>query len=352
MKRLLATLPLFFPLLFSACSMGGGGTGGGGGSESTGVVFDNTTGSCPVSVYETSERTESAKITEVAAGAASAVIPWRANPGGYTFYLAFQVFIEDIPVIYIPKPGADQLVHRIDANIINTVALPPVDATVDSVDTLLSGAAYIVLQNTSYNSCYLLKGSLIVTPDNAPDSHIVNSSEKAIYRFSAPGTAAEYKLFANGKKIDFSGVDGDFEVGRIYTFLFSDAVAGEVSLSMKSSTEIVLANVSMSQGANKDYSFTSWRDKKLDNVSGETVTGDNAIVFYASSAKLIGPYWQHPSGDFNYNGQILESYFSAQNDGMVIWTLKSERMGYLLKMQEDQSIYISGIDPPHPFYKQ
>jgi hypothetical protein len=382
MKKLMVLLLLFSSLFFAACPLdtggGGGGTdgnnnetanggigngsnnngtgnGGGTGGENARVVFDNKAGQCPVSVYETNERSENTKIAEVSAGAVSEVIPWRANADGYTFYLAYSVFIEDIPVTYIPRPGPDQLLCRIDANILNTIKLPPLSGTLDSTDTRLSGEAYIVLQNTSYSSCYLLRGSRIITPDNVSDSHIVNSSEKALYHFSAPGAAAEYKLFANGKNIDFSGVDGDFEGGRIYTFVFSGANDAEADLSLKSDTAIVLANVSLAQGANKSFSFTTWQDKKTDAETGETVAGDNAIVFYANSAKLTGSYWQHPRGDFDYNGQILESYFSEQNNGMVIWTLRSERRGYLLEIQADQTLQVSKAvsgASPHPFYKQ
>jgi hypothetical protein len=372
MRRLLVLLPLLFSLFFTACPLDGGGSDGetsgsngnnsnnnndngnnnnNGGDENTRVVFDNTAGSCPVIVYESNERTENVKIAEIAAGASSAVIPWRTN-SSYTFYLAYPVFIEDIPVTYIPRPGPDQIVCRIDPDLINTVKLPPIAAALDSEDTPLSGAAYIVIQNDSYSSCYLLRGSQIITPDNVPDSHIVNSSEKALYRFSTPGTVSEYKLFVNGKNIGFSGVDGDFEGGRIYTFVFSGAGAEEADLSLKSNTAIILANTFMGQGLNKEYSFTTWRDKKTDAETGETVTGNNAVIFYADSAKLTGSYWQHPQGDFDYNGQILESYFSETNDGIVIWTLKSKNTGYLLKMQEDQTLQVSTAKTPHPFYKQ
>jgi hypothetical protein len=361
MKRLLILLLLFFPLFFTACPGVGeddrddnGGSNNGTDDDGARVVFNNTNGQCPVMVYETNDRTDAVKIVEVAAGAVSAVIPWRANPG-YTFYLAYSVFIEDVPVVYIPKPGPDQLLCRIDANIITTVNLPPLSAALDSVETPLSGAAYVVLKNDSYTSCYLLRGSRIITPDNmdiVSDSHIVNSSEKALYILSDPGAVAEYTLFVNGGNIGFSGVDGNFEGGRIYTFVFSNASVGEFDLSLESNTAIIMANVSMAQGANKQYSFTIWRDKKTDAVTGEAVTGNNAIIFYGDSAKLIGPYWQHPAGDFNYSGQILESYFSQSNDGMVIWTLKSEGMGYLFRMQEDQTLQAALGAPPHPFYKQ
>jgi hypothetical protein len=364
MKRLLILLLLVSPVFFAACpGVGEDGNGGddtGGSNNETGsdgarVVFDNSGGLCPVMVYETNDRTDAVKIVEVSAGAVSAVIPWRTNPG-YTFYLAYSVFIEDVPVVYIPKPGSDQLLCRIDANIITTVNLPPLGAALDSEETPLSGAAHVVLKNDSYSSCYLIRGSRIITPDNmdiVSGSHIVNSSEKALYILSDPGAAEEYKLFVNGRNIAFSGVDGDFEGGRIYTFGFSNANVGEFDLSLESNTAIVLANVSMAQGMNKQYSFTTWRDKKIAAANGETVTGNNAIIFYGDSAKLIGPYWQHPAGDFNYSGQILESYFSDQNDGMVIWTLKSERTGYLLRMQEDQTLQaaLAGA-APHPFYKQ
>ena len=357
MKRLLVSLLLSFPLVFAACPNDGGtggGNGGDGGNETTGVVFDNTAGSCPVSIYETNGRTDDVKIAEVGVGAVSVTIPWRANPGGYTFYLAYSVFIEDVPVTYIPKPGADQLVYRIDANIVNTITLPPIDSTVDSVDTPLSDAAYIVLKNTSYSSCYLLRGSVTITPDNVPDSHIVNRSEKALYRFSAPGAPADYRVFANAKggTVNFSGMEDNFAGGNIYTFVFSGENVGELDLSLTSNTEIKLANVSMSQGLNGQYSFTTWRDKKTDSETGETVTGDNAIIFYANSAKLIGAYWQHPAGDFNYNGQILESEFREGLNGIAIWTLKSERTGYLLQIQADQTIQVSSASSPHPFYKQ
>jgi hypothetical protein len=360
-KWLPVLLPLFFSLFFTACPLDGGGNnetgnnngtdGNGNSGENTRVIFDNTAGSCPVTVYESSERAESVKIAEVAPGASSAVIPWRANTS-YTFYLAYTAFVEDVPVTYIPKPGADQLVSRIDPDLINTVKLPPLASALDSADTPLSGAAYIVIQNTSYSSCYLLRGSKIITPDNVPDSYIVNSSEKALYHFSAPGAASEYKLFVNGANIDFSGVDGDFEGGRVYTFVFSGAGIGEVNLSLKSSTAITLDNVFMGQGLNKEYSFTTWRDKKVDAETGEIVNGNNAVIFYADSANLTGPYWQHPNGDFNYNGQILESYFSEQNNGIVIWTMRSEGRGYLLKMREDKTLQVSTATDLHPFYKQ
>jgi hypothetical protein len=353
MRRFLVLLTLIFSLVLAACrddDSGGGGNGDNGkdhDDENTFIVFDNSAGLYPVSVYESGTR--EGKITEVAARAASAAIPWRANPG-YTFYIAYTVFIDDVPVTYIPRPGADHLLYRIDAGLTTTITLPPLSTTLDSAETPLSDASYIAIQNTSYGSCYLLRGSRIITPDNVPDSYIVNGGEKALYRFSTPGTAAEYKLFSGGVNIDFPVVEGDFQEGYVYTFVFSGANLGETGFSLKSDTAIRLSNISVEQGLNAGYSFTTWRDRKVDAETGETVPGDNAVIFYADSAKLSGSYWEHPGGDFNYNGQILESYFDSYNGGVVVWTLKSEGTGYLLKPQPDQTLQAFGSSA-HPFYK-
>ena len=113
-----------------------------------------------------------------------------------------------------------------------------------------------------------------------------------------------------------------------------------------------LNEASMGHRLNKVFSFTKWRDTKIDVETGETVPGDNTIEFYANSARLNGSYWKHPDGNYNYSGQILESQCSINLQGIAVRTKKSENSGFILEKQPDGTLQLRNTTAQHPFYKQ
>ncbi|MDR2110783.1 MAG: fibronectin type III domain-containing protein [Spirochaetaceae bacterium] len=194
--------------------------------QKTKVVFDNTQGVCAVAVYDDHQRRETDKITEIPAGSSSAEIEWTPS-NSYPFYFTYLITlagISDVVVPYVPAVGKDQVAIRIDEDKQTIVPVPTLEEALTSPDELLSGDSYIIIQNLSSYSFQLLKGGSSLKPDNSPDSAVVNSGEKALYKIS-PGTASVYSLRTG---VDSMGLEsfGRFEAGHIYRLYFDGDEAG------------------------------------------------------------------------------------------------------------------------------
>jgi hypothetical protein len=354
---------LFAASAFFSCSHDG--EGGGGQppeivrpADNTSIIFDNTNGICPVLVYSSARRDADSFVTEAEQGASSAPVPYPASQDGWTFYYSWKTFIDDVPLAYTPQaPEGVQHTGHIDAGQQNRVTVPAVDTILASVNTPLTSDSYIVIQNESVFAFCLVKGSSVLKPENYSAaqndaSNFVNSGEKAVYKHTG-GSSALYKLSINGSDIPLESIpDLSFAAGHIYAIVLRGQNAATLAPALESDKAITLANVSMAQGANKQFSFTTWRDTKPD----AEIPGDNTLEFYANSVKLSGGYWQRPDGGYDYSGQILESEYKTPGtnypDGaLVIWTKKTEHLGFVLRrISENDTVILQ--NGTVLFYKQ
>ena len=202
------------------------------------IVFDNSQGICTVVVYDNYQRRESNKIAEIPAGNSSTEIEWL--PSTETFFLSYLVKLNGVDgfiLNYIPVIEKNQIMVRIDENIINHITIPVLEDTISSADELLSNLSYILIQNNSSYSFRLHRGILPIDPDNTPHSNVVNSGDRAQYSIN-PDSSSNYSLLFGSDNINFPS-SLVFEAGHIYSFVFDG------SLSLIKETAIVIENVAM-----------------------------------------------------------------------------------------------------------
>jgi hypothetical protein len=337
-------------------------------TESGFVVFDNSGGLCTVRVYTSSGRDEGSFAAEVAQGARSEQKTYQANSSGFTFYFSYITVIDDVPLPYIPSLPAGVQTIRIDRDSVTTAVIPAINTTVPSQTTLLTTNSYIVIKNESVFSLSLVKGITVIKPENYETaqngaSYIVNGGEKAVYKLNLNYSDAEdariYKIHTtNGSELDLHNIVPQLQAGHIYVIRLSGQNLAALAPVLDSEKPITLSEIateheiSTAQRQNGDFSFTKWRDVKLDETAGGLVSGDNTIEFYANSARLNGNYWRHPNGSYNYSGQILESEYRTSLQAMVIWVNKPGNTGFLLEKQPDGALQLRTATVRHPFYKQ
>jgi len=206
--------------------------------DKTVIAFDNTQGICAVTVYSSYIRGKENIIARISAGQLSQEFEWL--PGSsMTFFFSYQINFKGISgfsINYVPELGKDQKVVRIDSNIKTTIVVPPLKETLSSLDTLLSKSSYLFIQNSSSYSLQLLRGSIIISPDNISET-LVNSGERAQYTVNS-SPVSNYQLAVGATNISFPDSLTSFEAGCVYNFIYSN---GEFSLVSK--IELILKNV-------------------------------------------------------------------------------------------------------------
>ena len=322
-------------------------------TDNTYITFNNSSGISPVIVYSESAREEQTKIVELPNGSVSPPIKYSADTN-CIFYFTYTVFIDDIPISYIPLQGRGQEIYRIDKDTTNSIVIPSFDTTLPSLETTLSNDTYIVIQNTSAHSMQLLNGNYTVNVNNVAGGYsIINSGEKAMYKVNAPQTASAYRVFVNSVYKNFPAGIASLERGFVYDLILENNGLSDVNLRLKSPAKsITITNVSLEQGANANFSYTKYRDTKTDEETGETAPGDNTIEFYANSARLNGAYWSHPADRYDYSGQILESQASNNLPRIAIWVNRAELRGFEFEKQPDGALQLRTAAVRHLFYKQ
>ena len=206
--------------------------------ENTTIVFDNTQGICPVTVFSDYRRRESDITAVITAGGISDEIEWP--PGdSVPFYFLYRVNFKDISgftLNYVPMEiGKDQKAAHIDAGKKTVIAIPKLVETISSTDEMLTNKSYIFIKNNSSNSFSLNLGTAILTPDNSTTSS-VNGGQQACYTVN-PGSASLYHLQIGADSKALTNSIDRFEAGYVYVFDFN----GNVSL--VSAIEIKLENV-------------------------------------------------------------------------------------------------------------
>jgi len=212
-------------------------------NQKTTIMFDNTHGICAVTVFSSHLRGEENRIERIPAGRPSQ--EFERSPDSFmTFFYTYHVNFKGISgftMDYIPVIGKDQNSTRIDANIKNTIAVPPLNETLSSQDTLFSGDCYLLIQNNSYYSMQLLRGSSIISPDNMSET-LVNSGERGQYTVKLdlynPVSVSNYNLMVGADTISLSASITKFEAGRIYSLVYNNG-----ALSLVSEIEAKLENV-------------------------------------------------------------------------------------------------------------
>jgi len=188
------------------------------------IVFDNTDGICAVTVYSSYLRGEESRLARIPAGRLSQEFEWLS--GSMTFFYTYQINFKDISgltIDYTPAIGNDQNQIRIDPNKKTVIPIPPLDDTLPSPDTLLSKDSYLLVQNDSYYSLQLLRGSSVITPNNISET-LVNSGERALYTV-APGPTSNYKLQVSAASVSLPA--GNFEAGHVYSFVYANGALSQ-----------------------------------------------------------------------------------------------------------------------------
>jgi uncharacterized repeat protein (TIGR02543 family) len=206
----------------------------------TTIVFDNTEGTCAITVYSSYLRGEQNKIVQVPADSISDAIPWQSGES-MSFYFSYQINIrgiDEFTIDYVPQGGKDQKQVRVDPNIENTIHLPPLSEAFTSLDTLLSNKSHLFIRNNSSYSLQLLRNTSIpIPPDNVSET-VVNSRERPQYTID-PAPVSNYRLLGlSGNPIPFPASLVNFEAGRAYYFIYSNDV-----LHLESTIELIPGNV-------------------------------------------------------------------------------------------------------------
>jgi len=204
--------------------------------QKTVIVFDNTQGICAVTVYSNYLQGDESIITRIPAGQLSQEfdewLPNSSTPFFFTYHLNFKG-ISGFSIDYKPENGKNQKQVRIDPNVKTTIAIPPLEETLSSPDTLLSKDSYLFIQNNSSYSLQLLRGSTIISPDNISET-LVNSGERAQYTVN-PGSTSNYKLAVGAETIPFPVSLVSFEAGCVYNFVYDGAflLISEIELKLE-----------------------------------------------------------------------------------------------------------------------
>ncbi|GHV94496.1 hypothetical protein AGMMS50293_08160 [Spirochaetia bacterium] len=192
--------------LFTTCSNPAGGDGAVPATDKTYIQFNNLE-VFPVTVY--SDPSRLTKIADVDAGG-NATVTASPAPLGTAFYPRYHLSVEGIAIS--PYDG-DAIMARIDEKRTNTVAIPPLEA-------IEAGDAFIKLENASYYSLIMRKGSVEMLPIGS-GSTIVMQNETAGYSIP-PGASSGYSLMKNGTDpVAFPGDLTQFQAGYVYLLRYN-----------------------------------------------------------------------------------------------------------------------------------
>jgi len=203
--------------------------------QDTAIVFDNTHGISPASVFTDYRRREEDKLVAVPSGDVSEKFGWTPA-ASVPFYFSYSVNwkgINGFVLNYVPREiGKDQKTVRVDEGVTTTVNIPRLDETVSSSEDPFSDKCYLLIQNNSSFPFKLVRGETSIIPsDNFSDS-LINSGDRAQYTIN-PGAASPYQLLVGADFISFSGSIVSFDAGRLYSFIFDGAVTLITELELK-----------------------------------------------------------------------------------------------------------------------
>jgi len=212
-------------------------------NQKTVIEFDNTQGICAVTVYSNYLQGDESIIARIPAGRLSQEFEWLPN-SSTAFFFTYQINFKGISgftIDYKPENGKNQKQVRIDPNVKTNIVVPPLEETLSSPDTLLSKSSYLFIQNNSSYSLQLLRGNVILPPDNTSET-VVNSGERALYTIKLDAinsdSTSNYKLAVGAATVSFPASLTNFEAGHVYRFVYSNGV-----LSLVSEIELILENV-------------------------------------------------------------------------------------------------------------
>jgi uncharacterized repeat protein (TIGR02543 family) len=174
-----------------------------------------------VSIYSDSTRT--IKIADVGAwydGQYDEQVPVEVEPNsnGALFYPTYHLNLYGISMPY----EGEVIIVRIDPGEINLVTIPSLKelGAKELTKPLISGVAYLGIQNYGNTSFILMRGNSDMRPEGK-NSSILRSGETGLYIISPPGPAVNYKIARDiTEPLVFPAGLTEFSDGRFYLLRF------------------------------------------------------------------------------------------------------------------------------------
>jgi hypothetical protein len=269
------------------------------------IVFDNTRGVCSVTVYDDIRRRNQDKIAEIPAGQLSKEMKW--SPGtSVPFFLSFTIKLDSISINYVPEEvGRNQMNVSIDRDKKTTIAIPRLDETVSSADTLLTTNCYLSIQNNAGYPFQLYRGSSSVNPDNSSFA-VVNSGERAGYTVTT-GAASAYRLLVAGDYLPLSS-PVTLEGGHAYRLILNPGNTISLSQTIKLTASGAAGLLGTSKAMAIPLSVNTWVEGSI------TSSTAGRAVWYSFSATSSTTYyiWWEDRGSPSSSTKSLDAKVSAQ----------------------------------------
>ena len=244
MKKELRLLPMCFFLIFLSCSQGsGGGSSAAGGlvekpgSEGGGVPpqlaqvqIVNPT-DYDVNLFVGLNPLQGAATALIPKGSTyTHTMPPTSGSGGDSFYFEYLIPLGETTFPYFSYENSQS--YHVGLYKDNQI-------TVGELTQCKADAAYLLLENTTKTSVYLVNGNTIMTPEGQ-SSHLLETGGTAVYAVAqnaqvSVASSAMMKVAVGTSQVPLP--DYDFEQGRVYTF-------SVVSSSSSSEPHVVLKGIS------------------------------------------------------------------------------------------------------------
>ena len=203
------------------------------------IIFDNSRGANPISVYSSQQRNSRDRITELNAGERSRPIEWASSPFNF-FFLSYTVGLTGIDNFILNVPRS-QINPRVDKGTTTNVILPSFAEAFRGYDGLLTNSSHLVIQNNSTFPLEVHQSTFPLRPDNNSASPMVSARESAQYTIT-PGLVSGYQLWTGGRFVPFPASIENFREGFVYNFTYD-----ENNITLINSVEANVANVRFAQ---------------------------------------------------------------------------------------------------------
>lgn len=225
MKKELRLLPMCFFLIFLSCSQGSGGgssaagglvekpgpEGGGVPPQLAQVQIVNPT-DYDVNLFVGLNPLQGAATALIPKGSTyTHTMPPTSGSGGDSFYFEYLIPVGGTSFPYFSYENSQ--VYQVGLGKDNRI-------TVGALTQCKADAAYLLLENTTKTSVYLVNGNTIMTPEGQA-SHLLEAGGTAVYAVAqnaqvSVASSAMMKVAVGTSQVPLP--DYDFEQGRVYTF--------------------------------------------------------------------------------------------------------------------------------------
>ena len=244
MKKKLRLLPVCFFLVFLSCSHGSGGSSAGAGvstEDARPEVGSKPTQMAQVEIVNPTSYDVNLFVgLNPLQGTATAFIPKgsrythsmlpTSSSGGDSFYFEYLIPLGETTFPYFSYENSQS--YHVGLYKDNQI-------TVGELTQCKADAAYLLLENTTKTSVYLVNGNTIMTPEGQA-SHLLEAGGTAVYAVAqnaqvSVASSAMMKVAVGTSQVPLP--DYDFEQGRVYTF-------SVVSSSSSSEPHVVFKGIS------------------------------------------------------------------------------------------------------------